>query len=182
MLASHADIARVNSWLADAPQFLGTHNHKKSTQGSRTALHKCLPNGRPEAHIDTFGGRTTLKRAYPRIERSRLAKGLGFLTPHPSLFIPASRFLIPASSSPLHASCFPLLASCFTLPAPRYRLFASSRCRFCCRFWMPLLVAVWQSKITARYNMLEEGTASVEGIGEFKLVSHCNMIQVIGQW
>ena len=38
---------------------------------------------------------------------------------------------------------------------------------------MPLLVAVWQSKITARYNIVEEGTAGVEGIGELKLVSHC---------
>ena len=32
-------------------------------------------------------------------------------------------------------------------------------------------VAVWQNKITARYNIVEEGTADVEGIGELKLVS-----------
>jgi len=108
-----------------------------------TALHKCLPNGRPEANIDTFGGRTTLKRACSRIERSRLAKRLGFcfspLAPHP----------------------FP--------PHP-YPHFAASRCRFYCRFycrfWMPLLVVVWQSKITARYNIVEEGTAGVEQILE----------------
>jgi hypothetical protein len=37
---------------------------------------------------------------------------------------------------------------------------------------MPLLVAVWQNKITARYNIVEEGTADVEGIGELKLVSN----------
>jgi hypothetical protein len=57
-------------------------------------------------------------------------------------------------------------------PAPRYRLFAASGCRFYCRFWMPLLVAAWQNKITARYNTANQ-IADVEGIGELKLVSHC---------
>ena len=109
-----------------------------------TASHKSLLDGRAYAHIDTFGGRTTLKFACSRIERYRLAKRLGFclspLAPHP----------------------FP--------PHP-YPHFAASRCHFYCRFWMPLLVVVWQSEITARYNIVEEGTARVEGIWELKLVS-----------
>ena len=52
-------------------------------------------------------------------------------------------------------------------------LFAASRCRFYCRFWMPLLVAVWQSKITARYNIGQEigqwrgmGTRRVKVMGQ----------------
>ncbi len=41
-------------------------------------------------------------------------------------------------------------------------------------------VAVWQNKITVRYNIDEEGTAGVEGIAELKLVSHCAPSQGIG--
>jgi len=31
--------------------------------------------------------------------------------------------------------------------SPLFLVFAASGCRFYCRFWMPLPVAVWQSKI-----------------------------------
>jgi len=41
-------------------------------------------------------------------------------------------------------------------------LFAASRCRFYCRFWMPPLVAVWQSKITVRYNTADQLQMSKE--------------------
>ncbi len=133
MLASHADIARVNSWLADAPQFLGIHNHKKSTHGSRTALHKCLPNGRPEVHIDTFGGRTTLKRAAQGLSGPDWLRDWDFvLNPSPLTLPPcfsllAPRFLLPASCFPLHAPCSSLPSFClFSLPL----LIAVSGCRF----------------------------------------------------
>jgi len=40
---------------------------------------------------------------------------------------------------------------------------------------MPLLVAVWQSKITAPYNIVEEGTAGVEQSLENSAFSvHCS--------
>ena len=44
--------------------------------------------------------------------------------------------------------------SLFTLHAPYSLLLAT--------VFLPLLVAVWQNKITARYNIVEEGTAGVE--------------------
>ncbi len=68
------------------------------------------------------------------------------IRPHPSVFIPASRFLLLASSSPLHASCFPLLASRFTLPAPRSSL--PSFCRFSLPFLLPLLDAASRCRLT----------------------------------
>jgi hypothetical protein len=34
-----------------------------------------------------------------------------------------------------------------------FMLFAVSGCRFYCRFWLPFLVAVWQGKIPAWYNL-----------------------------
>jgi hypothetical protein len=44
---------------------------------------------------------------------------------------------------------------------------------------MPLLVAVWQSKITARYNIVEEGTAGVEQSLENSAFSvHCSLFTV----
>jgi len=42
---------------------------------------------------------------------------------------------------------------------------------------MPLLVAVWQSKITVRYNTTEEGTAGVEQNLENSAFSvHCSLL------
>jgi hypothetical protein len=42
---------------------------------------------------------------------------------------------------------------------------------------MPLLVAAWQNKITARYNIVEEGTAGVEQSLENSAFSvHCSLL------
>ncbi len=74
-----------------------------------------------------------------RVGRSRDAFWLCLLkggNPEPSLF----------THSPIHP----------------FLLFASSRCRFYCRFWMPLLVVVWQNKITARYNTADQLQMSKE--------------------
>jgi len=35
-----------------------------------------------------------------------------------------------------------------------FLLFASSGCRFYCRFWVPLLVAVWQAKSIQQYDIV----------------------------
>ncbi len=55
---------------------------------------------------------------------------------------------------PLHSTCSLLLATVF----------------------LPLLVAVCQNKITARYNSANQ-IADVEGIGELKLASHCSLLR-----
>jgi hypothetical protein len=67
-----------------------------------------------------------------------------------------------------------VLTPCTPHPYPH---FAASRCRLYCRFWMPLLVVVWQSKITVRYNTANQ-IADVEGIGELKLVSHYSLLTI----
>ena len=44
---------------------------------------------------------------------------------------------------------------------------------------MPLLVAAWQNKITARYNIVEEGTAGVEQSLENSAFSvHCSLLTI----
>ena len=69
------------------------------------------------------------------------------LCPNPSVPSPQSSVL---RSGPLISTrIWPLLV-------------ASSRCRFYCRFWMPLLVAVWQNKITVRYNTADQLQMSKE--------------------
>ncbi len=93
---------------------------------------KCLTS-LSARHVAT--GSPTLKLACSRIERSRLAKGLGFcflpFTVHP--FTPPPSFPIHNSPSTLRATCFLLLATVF-LPL----LVAASIAGSECRSWLPL--------------------------------------------
>ncbi len=89
---------------------------------------KCLTSLRAR-HVAT--GSPTLKLACSRIERSRLAKGLGFC------FLPFT--VHPFTPPPLFSySQFAIHTSRYLLPAPRYRLFAASIAGSECRSWLPL--------------------------------------------
>jgi hypothetical protein len=69
----------------------------------------------------------------------------------------------------------------FPFPSPAFCRFSLP---FLLPFLLPLLVAVWQSKINARYNIVEEGTAGVEQILEnsafsvhcLLLTAHCSLL------
>jgi hypothetical protein len=131
---------------------------------------KCLTSLRA-SHVAT--GSPTLKLACSRIERSRLAKGLGFC------FLPFT--VHPFTPPPLFSySQFTIHTSRYLLPAPRYRLFAASRCLLS----LPLLDAApgcrlaYQNHRAVQYR---RPIADVEGIGEFKLVSRCAPSQGIGR-
>ncbi len=126
---------------------------------------KCLTS-LSARHVAT--GSPTLKLACSRIERSRLAKGLGFcflpFTVHP--FTPPPSFPIHNSPSTLRATCFLLLATVF-LPLLLPVLNAAPGCRL-----------AYQNHRAVQYR---RPIADVEGIGEFKLVSRCAPSQGIGR-
>jgi hypothetical protein len=132
------------------------------------------------------GGAYDLAKRYDQIAQRRIedygsrVKTRQSLTPHPSPLTPHSSpalFLFT-----IHHSHFALLASCSSLPSvcrfslpfllpsrsdrtKRSYFFSASRCHFYCPFWLPLLVAVWQSTFSQWYTFQKLRDYELRGSG-----------------